>query len=143
MNQQDSRQVQQGKQEQRKSERVQFFQVPRNEDLVPVWVFHRMREDSVLGLLLDISSEGVQVLTDKSIALTDDSYELIAYTDEADRNRHVSIAVLRQWSKPDGTLYVRNGFAFAAGTDASSSIEALMAARSAGQQWLRCEIVVH
>ncbi|OYY93449.1 MAG: hypothetical protein B7Y41_11845 [Hydrogenophilales bacterium 28-61-23] len=127
--------------EQRKSERVQFFQMPRNEELVPVWVFQRASEDSVLGLLLDFSSDGVQILTDKSRRLDGDAYELIAYVDETDSSNFVSARVHRQWSKPVGTLYIRNGFSFADRDVSMPCCEAMFAARDAGLQWLRCEIV--
>jgi hypothetical protein len=126
--------------EKRKSERVQFFQLPRDKDLMPVWVFRRDHPDNVLGLLLDIGAEGAQVFTDKSSPLKADAFRLIVHADETGGSQSVSLCVRRLWSKPEGNLYIRNGFTFEAGEDATSSIEQVLAARDAGNQWLRCEL---
>jgi len=127
--------------EKRKSERVQFFQLSIESDLEPVWVFRHAQQDSVLGLLVDISVDGLQVLTDKSSPLVGDGYQLIIHADEPQNRNFISVQVHRLWSKEDGTLYIRNGFAFSEGGALIPSIEKLLAARAAGQQWLRCEFV--
>jgi hypothetical protein len=126
----------------RKSERVQFFQLPFNHDLIPVWVFHLANPDSVLGLLLDISADGVQIFTDKASPLQDDAYQLIVHSDEVASSSFISVRVHRLWSKPDGTLYIRSGFVFDGGEASLPSIKDVLAARDAGKQWLRCELTV-
>jgi hypothetical protein len=128
--------------EKRKSERVQFFQLPRDDGLIPVWVFHRAHPDSILGLLLDISAEGVQIFTDKSSPMLGDAYQLIVHAGENQSSEVISVCVRRLWSKPDGTLYTRNGFAFEGGEELMPYLEKVLASRDAGHQWLRCELAV-
>lgn len=101
--------------EKRKSERVQFFQLPRDDALMPVWVFHRGSPYTVLGVLLDISEDGVRVFTDKSSPMPGHDYQLIVHDDESESRELISVRVRRLWSKPDGTLNMRNGFAFEGG----------------------------
>jgi hypothetical protein len=126
--------------EKRKTERVQFFQLPQDRDLMPVWVFRRDHPDNVLGLLVDIGADGVQIFTDKSSTLEADAYRLIVHADETEDSQSVSLQVRRLWSKPEGNLYIRNGFTFETGEDATSPIEQVLASRDAGKQWLRCEL---
>lgn len=128
--------------EKRKSERVQFFQLPRDDALMPVWVFHRGSPDTILGVLLDISEDGVQVFTDKSSPLLGDAYQLIVHDDEAESSELISVRVRRLWSKPDGTLYIRNGFAFEGGEELKPTLGKVLAARDAGHHWLRCELAI-
>ncbi len=126
--------------EQRKSERVQFFQLPTDGDLVPVWVFQLTQGNPVLGLLLDIGIAGAQILTDRANPLAGTDYNLIIHGDEAPGAGLLSVRVRRLWSKAEGTLYLRNGFVFEAGMDMTPIIASLRAARDSGHQWLRCEL---
>jgi hypothetical protein len=124
----------------RKSERVQFFQISHERDVLPVWVFNRSNSDAVLGLLLDIGSDGLQILTDKMKPLGAEQYELTIHSDEGADALHPAIPVKHLWSQPDGTLYNRNGFAFMGGTDMMQFLESILSAREAGRKWLRCEL---
>lgn len=126
--------------EKRQFDRVNFFQLSRDGDLIPVWVFHRARPDTVLGVLVDISAEGVQILTDKSSQLDANNYLLIVHVDEALDRNSIDVRVNRLWSKSDGTLYIRNGFAFRGGEDLTHYSEQLLVLRDTGHQWLRCEL---
>jgi hypothetical protein len=80
--------------ERRRSERVQFFQLAKDKDIEPVWVFRQTYPESILGLLLDISSVGIQVLTNKSQALTAASYRMVVHAG----NENVTLNVRRCWS---------------------------------------------
>jgi len=127
--------------EKRKSERVQFFQLPQDRDLMPVWVFRGDHPDNVLGLLVDIGADGVQVFTDKSSPLREGAYHLIVHADETQDSQSVTIRVRRRWSKLEDNLYIRNGFTFEAGEEATPSpIEQVLTLRDAGKKWLRCEL---
>lgn len=126
--------------ERRLSERVQFFQLPGATDLIPVWVFQRAHPDTVLGLLLDISAAGIQILTDKNTPLPVEYYQLIVHADDSADTRFITAAVKRLWSKPEGALYVRNGFVFDRDHELASQINDVRAVREAGRQWLRCEL---
>lgn len=129
--------------ERRQSERVQFFQLTRDDDVLPVWVFQRAYPDATLGLLLDISAEGIQILTDKCSPLDDQTYRLIVHAEETSSDNFITVEVRHLWSKTDGTLYIRNGFAFDDGEDLLQSIERMLAARDAGMHWLRCELATN
>lgn len=127
--------------EKRLSDRVQFFQFHHDHDLRPIWVFRHAQPESVLGLLLDVSEEGVQILTDKSPSLQGDSFYLIIHSDACQVANFCAAQVRHLWSKAEGTLYVRNGFAFDGVGDLASFIARLLVARADGHKLLRCELV--
>jgi len=58
----------------RKADRVQFFQLGTGKDISQVWVFRQTYPGATLGLLLDIGTEGAQVLTNKADELDGKSY---------------------------------------------------------------------
>jgi hypothetical protein len=119
--------------ERRRSERVQFFQLVTDKDIEPIWVFRQTYPEAILGLLLDINAVGVQVLTNKSQELSGDDFRMIVHAgDEV-----VKVNVRRCWSSLEGTLYMRNGFAF----DEQASLPAMLAALAEGASWLRCELL--
>lgn len=126
--------------EKRKSERVQFFQLTRDDEVMPVWVFQRASPDSILGLLLDISAEGAQILTDKSIQLPRDTYQLIVHAGEQPGDDFIALSVQRLWSEADGTLYSRHGFSLGSGEEAAASLDRLFTLHATGRKWLRCEL---
>jgi hypothetical protein len=126
--------------EKRLSERVQFFQLTHEEDVPPVWVFQRAHPGAILGLLLDISAAGIQILTDKSSPMLDEAYQLIVHVEESASVSFTSVVVRRLWSNPYGALYIRNGFVFAGAKDSASPLSQVLAARAVGQKWLRCEL---
>ncbi len=121
----------------RKSERVQFFQVAAGDDIRPIWVFRGNHAGSVLGLLLDIGMEGVQVLTSKADELAVEFYRLIVYIGDAPGGPGLALDVHHRWSRLEGTLYRRNGLAF----DEQTDIQPVLDARDTGTRWFRCEIV--
>jgi hypothetical protein len=123
--------------EKRKSERVQFFQVHADRDLQPVWVFHQAHPEAILALLLDISTDGAQVLTDKSQYLEGGAYRLIVHADDTTGAVAVEVNVLCNWSQREGTLYIRNGLAF----NEEVSVQGVLASFNAKSRWLRCELL--
>lgn len=128
--------------EKRQSDRVNFFQPSRDGNLIPLWVFHRTCPNTVLGVLMDISSDGVQILTDKSNQLDANNYLLVVHLDDAPDRDSIDVRVNRLWSKSDDSLYIRNGFAFQGGEDMTHHFKKLLALRDTGHQWLRCELAV-
>lgn len=126
--------------ERRLSERVQFFQLPTNNQVIPVWVFQRAHPESVPALLLDFSKEGVQILTDKSLPLPNGSAKLIIHNDDRESADFIVTVVRILWSKAEGALYTRNGCEFDPAANQSSQIEQIRVACEAGKQWLRCEL---
>ncbi len=123
--------------EKRKSERVQFFQMDTGKDIQPIWVFRQIYPEATLGLLLDIGTNGAQVLTSKSEQLAGKSYRLIVQAGETDEKEALAVNVRCCWSRQDGTLYTSNGLIF----DKPSSIQEVLAASDAGTRWFRCEML--
>lgn len=123
--------------EKRKVERVQFFQMSTGKDIQPVWVFRQHNPEAVLGLLLDITSQGAQVLTNKFQELDGEDYELAIRLGEDFAEESFTVKVGRRWSRPEGTLYLRHGFAF----EEPLSMQTMLSALHVGVNWLRCELV--
>lgn len=123
--------------EKRKVERVQFFQMSTGRDIQPVWVFRQNYPEAVLGLLLDITSAGAQVLTNKLQELDEMDYKLVIHLGEDFAEESLAVNVRRRWSRPEGTLYVRHGFAF----EEQVAVQPMLSALHAGVNWLRCELV--
>jgi len=127
--------------EQRKCERVQFFQVLHEDQVIPVWVFRGEHPDSLLGLILDISDAGVQILMDNATLCPEGNYQLSVRTDDTSDSGCATVQVRRIWSHTDGALYTRNGFTYVETADHTPFCDAIMAAQKAGQLWLRCELI--
>ena len=119
--------------ERRKSERVQFFQVSTDQEIRPVWVFRQTYPEAILGLMIDIAPDGAQILTSRSPELTHDAYLLAVHAG----NRPMMANIRRIWSRPDGTLYARNGFSF----DDRASLKSVLLASGVRPTWLRCELL--
>ena len=125
--------------EKRRTERVQCFQMETEADIQPVWVFRKTHPDAILGLLLDIAADGAQVLTDKAHSLADESstYRLVIQTSEATDSASLIADARCAWSKPEGTLYIRNGLFF----ENEIAMPNLLAAKVSDTKWLRCELL--
>lgn len=124
--------------ENRKSERVQFFSFGSANQIVPVWVFRKSSPDSILGLVTDVSAEGLQVLTDRGSLLNNDFYSLTAHVEG---DEFPAFVVKRIWSREEGTLYLRNGFRFWEAGLSQTSIGNILASTPSNVQWLRCELL--
>jgi len=125
----------------RQSERVQFFQVPQEKDMWPVWVFRQANSESVLGLLVDISKDGLQVLTDKNNPVQEGNYRLDVRTTDSPDGNFVTLHVRQLWMNAEGALYVRNGFSFLDTAHAEIAVKQILDARDSGTKWLRCELM--
>lgn len=128
--------------EQRRSERAQFFNAVDEQGMHPVWVFRRTVVEATLGLMVNISRGGVQILTSKDTPLDGDVYKLIVFIDRDGVTTSHSAIVSRQWSGSEGTLYLKHGFAFEESTEvAGGMVQSVIAAREAGEKWFRCELL--
>ncbi|MBV5337301.1 MAG: hypothetical protein J0653_04875 [Deltaproteobacteria bacterium] len=101
----------------------------------PLWVFRKTCPEATLGLLIDISPDGAQILTGKEETLQEIAYRLVIHT-EAEQEALI-IDAFCCWSRPDGTLYSSNGLVFAE----KASLQAIVPALESGGRWLRCELV--
>jgi hypothetical protein len=134
--------------ERRLSERVQFFQQPGVDMALPWQALGGSRPNTIHGLLLDVSDDGVQIMTDESttdesMSALSDLVQLIVPADES-ANVNLTVATMRRlWSKVDDTAYVRHGFSFVDGdANLTMLLDCVLAARDSGSQWLRCGLVV-
>ncbi|RTL52753.1 MAG: PilZ domain-containing protein [Rhodocyclaceae bacterium] len=128
--------------EKRHSERVQFFNARDESGIQPVWVFRQTRQDSILGLLVDISNHGVQIITSRDAAMDGDMFQLVIL-DESEDGHYLTTLVNRRWHKDEGTLYLRHGFSFEEEDDIADAIHAIVAAGAglSTGKWLRCELI--
>jgi len=127
--------------EKRQANREQFFQFNRDDELMPSPLPRCGRPDVVQGLLLDISEDGVQILTDKSNIMNGDSFLVIVHADDYPSVDFITATVRRLWSKADGARYMRNGFAYEGLRDLASFIANVLAAHDGGYNRLSCELV--
>ncbi len=124
----------------RKSERVQFFNIGDGEQVLPIWVFRKANTDAVLGLLVDISAEGVQVLADKAFPLADDLFQLSIHLDD---DSVLTVPVKRQWSLEDESLYIRHGFTLEDSEENTATVvQRVIDAYEQAGRWMGCEIVI-
>lgn len=123
--------------EKRNSKRVQFYQLDTGRQIQPVWVFSRHDSDSILGLVLDVASGGAQILTSKSQELKARSYQLIIHLSENVTEVLQVGRVQLRWSRPESSLYQRNGFRF----DKQIQLETMISAFDSGSRWFRCELL--
>lgn len=127
--------------EKRKAERVQLFNLLNDHHLQPVWVFRHTLPDAVLGLLLDISGDGVQVLTDQNTPLEGEVFQLMVHGDGGHDDIFITAIVSIKWSKDEGTLYRRNGFAFEEDVQVVAGLERILKTRQSGNAPIRCELL--
>jgi len=125
--------------ENRKSERVQFFQLGAGSNIHPVWVFRQTNPDAVLGLLLDIGADGAKILTDKAHDLAGQAYRLMIHGGNVPNEPTLTINGRCRWSQNQGTLYINNGLIFDETITGDELLELERQKREFG--WLRCELL--
>jgi hypothetical protein len=95
-------------------------------------------EVALHGLIVDISSEGIQVLTDRTFPFNTDLCRITVSLKDGDT---ADFLVNQRWSKDEGTLYIRYGFAFdARNSRATESAQKVLEAYQQGTRWLHCSI---
>lgn len=125
--------------ERRKAKRTSFFQLGGPRGIEPVWIIQYTTPEAILGLLVDIGVDGVQILTHRESVLDCKSYQLMVHTDQ--RELLMTAIVSPKWAKPEGTLYSRSGFALEQSEDARAGVDKIISSRQDGQTWLRCELL--
>jgi len=125
--------------EKRTAKRVESFPVEGTRGIEPVWIIQETTPDAILGLLVDIGANGIQILTPSGLDLKENGYRLMVHTDK--RDHLMTTIVSPKWSRAQGTMYHRNGFEFGKDVDPRADVDKVLAARQAGYRWLRCELV--
>lgn len=105
--------------------------------LLQFWVFNRSNSNTIFGLLLDITPDGAQILTNKSHPFDAEDYHLVIHTNENPSQELLSADVHLCWTQPEGSFYLRNAFSFAD----QGLMQSLLLAHDHGKHWLRCELL--
>ncbi len=125
--------------EARRSERVQFFLVPMDRAQVPVWVFvPPQRQGHTVGLILNLSAEGLQVMTPSSEALEQGLFDVELLLGEDGRLPSFSGTARLVWSRPLTKMGQLHGLAFTDGQAPAAAFLAQYKPSLAQQQWVRC-----
>ena len=125
--------------EKRKGRRVEFFNALDEQGVHPVWVFQHTDLQATLGLLIDVSLEGVQIISRKETPLDGTLYRMDVYGSGSSQKLFPAVYVNRIWTGDEGTIYSRHGFALQEDVR-GSAMQAIVAAREVGEKWLRCEL---
>ncbi|MFN7725469.1 MAG: PilZ domain-containing protein [Rubrivivax sp.] len=125
--------------EARRSERVQFFLVPMERAQVPVWVFvPPERQGHTVGLILNLSPEGLQVMTDSCEAMDAPLYEVELLLGEDLPLPSFSGTARLVWSRPLTKMGRLHGLAFTDGQAPAAAFLAQYKPSVADQHWVRC-----
>ncbi|NDI85686.1 PilZ domain-containing protein [Undibacterium crateris] len=97
--------------EKRQYQRIQFFRLVKDQELIPVWVFNSVSPgSSIAALVIDMSETGMQVLTSAEEKPEAIHYFLNFLCDEGNALDIPAMQVERVWSENEQGLYVRSGF---------------------------------
>ena len=127
--------------ESRTRPRTQCFKVAHDHDLTPVWVFRQATEDGILGLVVDFSEGGIQVLIEKSDTLDAEAYTLYIDGLGGPPATQPGFRIIPRWTGALQSLYCRCGFEFADPATALDCVEHLRQEVAAGPAWIRCELL--
>jgi hypothetical protein len=128
--------------ENRAFKRVQFFTLPNDEQISPDWAdFNAESTNKILvGLVVDLSLSGIQVLTKILEVPRNQSYQLSFLADDRKETPPVARVKLKYvWSEPIGNTYTRTGFTFL--ENAADTVNALIdGVQARSQTYLRCAL---
>lgn len=128
--------------EDRHHQRVQFFLVPLGtHDVRPVWVFNSAEHaDALPALLVNLSTGGLQVLTEFESDIPAGQYQLSFLPDEAQADMTLGDCHIQLlWTEREAGMHTRSGFAFVGQMPAD--LQDLLAHEDAAKLFLRCVIM--
>ncbi|WP_457426644.1 PilZ domain-containing protein [Roseateles sp. P5_E7] len=128
--------------DQRRSPRVEFFLVPDEHEQLPVWV---IKPESLAqargGVVVNLSEEGLQVLTSADPALDAQHYELRLLLGEDEGVPLFSASVRRVWSRPLSRIVQLCGFEFESPNSQAEEFLRTQTAQITARKWVRCVLV--
>jgi hypothetical protein len=125
--------------EQRKHERVNFFLVPVEREMVPVWVFKpELDGQSHAGLILNHSESGMQVLTGVDDDVEGERFAFMLLVEESQSPAQFTGQARRVWSRPLGKLGNLSGFEFESGDSSAHAFLEEFAPSLEQRRWVRC-----
>jgi hypothetical protein len=128
--------------DQRRSPRVEFFLVPEEHEQLPVWVIKpESLADARGGVVVNLSEEGLQILTAAEPALDAQHYELRLLLGEDDGVPLFSASVRRVWSRPLSRIVQLCGFEFESSNSQAEEFLRTQTAQITARKWVRCVLV--
>ena len=123
----------------RKHERVNFFLVPVEREMVPVWVFKpELDGQSHAGLILNHSESGMQVLTGADDNVEGERFAFMLLVEESQSHAQFTGKGRRVWSRPLGKLGNLSGFEFESGDSSAHAFLEEFAPSLEQKRWVRC-----
>jgi hypothetical protein len=128
--------------DQRRSPRVEFFLVPAEHEQLPVWVIKpEGLSDARGGVVVNLSEEGLQILTSADPALDAQHYELRLLLGEDEGVPLFSASVRRVWSRPLSRIVQLCGFEFESANSQAEEFLRTQTSQITARKWVRCVLV--
>lgn len=128
--------------DQRRSPRVEFFLVPEEHEQLPVWIIKpQSLADARGGVVVNLSEEGLQILTAAEPPLDARHYELRLLLGEDDGVPLFSASVRRVWSRPLSQIVQLCGFEFESANSEAEEFLRTQTAQITARKWVRCVLV--
>ena len=128
--------------DQRRSPRVEFFLVPEEHEQLPVWVIKpQSLADARGGVVVNLSEEGLQILTAAEPPLDAQHYELRLLLGEDEGVPLFSASVRRVWSRPLSQIVQLCGFEFESSNSQAEEFLRTQTAQITARKWVRCVLV--
>ncbi|HEU6454557.1 MAG TPA: PilZ domain-containing protein [Roseateles sp.] len=128
--------------DQRRSPRVEFFLVPAEHEQLPVWVIKpEGMADARGGVVVNLSEEGLQVLTAAEPLLDAQHYELRLLLGEDEGVPLFTASVRRVWSRPLSRIVQLCGFEFESSNSEAEEFLRTQTAQITARKWVRCVLV--
>jgi|GEM_PF-2195746 len=128
--------------ENRRHQRVQFFLVPLGtHEIRPVWVFNSPEHaDALPALLVNLSTGGMQVLTELEAEMPAGQYQLSFLPDETQPDVTLGDCRIQLlWTEREAGMHTRSGFAFV--EQIPADLQDLLVHEDAAKLFLRCVIM--
>ncbi len=128
--------------DQRRSPRVEFFLVPEEHEQLPVWVIKpQSLADARGGVVVNLSEEGLQILTAAEPPLDAQHYELRLLLGEDEGVPLFSASVRRVWSRPLSQIVQLCGFEFESSNSQAEEFLRTQTAQITARKWVRCVLM--
>lgn len=128
--------------DQRRSPRVEFFLVPSEHEQLPVWVIKpEGLADARGGVVVNLSEEGLQILTSAEPTLDAQHYELRLLLGEDEGVPLFSASVRRVWTRPLSQLVQLCGFAFDSPNSQAEEFLRAQTVQVTARKWVRCVLL--
>ena len=125
--------------DQRRSPRVEFFLVPAEHEQLPVWVIKpESLSESRGGVVVNLSEDGLQILTAAEPPLDAQHYELRLLLGEDEGVPLFSASVRRVWSRPLSKIVQLGGFEFETSNSEAEEFLLAQTAQITARKWVRC-----